>query len=329
MKDQKQSPSDWIDAQIADFLKYKRALGYRFDNEERALQLFNRFLKDRAIIDARGVTPEIIDEFMRSRTRTVPRSFNHLLGVVRRFFDWSVGQGHLDRSPVTMHPRRKTRRRIPFIFNAGEIRRLLDVAAGLKDNSRAPMRGLSYYTIFTVLAGLGLRVGEVSRLLWYDVRLDDALLVIRNTKFRKSRLVPFGPKVGDHLSRYRDAREALLGRVSGATPVFSFTVGRTVNPSTVSQVFHALVPQLQLTLGSGVRPPTVHCLRHSFAVRTLLHWYKSGLDPASRLLYLSTFLGHANVSSTAVYLTITDELLAQANERFERLAAPYVLEAKS
>ena len=70
----------------------------------------------------------------------------------------------------------------------------------------------------------------------------------------------------------------------------------------------------------GVRPPTLHSLRHSFAVGCLLHWYREGLDPAARLHRLSTFMGHVDPSSTAVYLTITPALLEEANRRFERFA---------
>ena len=68
--------------------------------------------------------------------------------------------------------------------------------------------------------------------------------------------------------------------------------------------------------------PRVHDLRHSFAVGTLLRWYREGADPAARLLHLSTFLGHVDPASTAVYLTITADLLQAAGERFERFAAP-------
>jgi integrase len=82
------------------------------------------------------------------------------------------------------------------------------------------------------------------------------------------------------------------------------------------------VPQLGLSIAPGVSPPRVHDLRHVFAVGTLLRWYREGVDPATRLFRLSTFLGHVNPTSTAVYLTITSELLAAANRRFEGFAAP-------
>ena len=80
--------------------------------------------------------------------------------------------------------------------------------------------------------------------------------------------------------------------------------------------FHALWPQLGLTIPAGVSPPRLHDLRHSFAVATLLRWYREGVDPNQRLLHLSTFMGHVDPTSTAVYLTITEQLLAQAQARF-------------
>jgi integrase len=104
-------------------------------------------------------------------------------------------------------------------------------------------------------------------------------------------------------------------------PLFSFTEGHHIHPCTISQTFHHLLPALDLPKSPGISSPRVHDLRHSFAVGTLLRWYQEGLNPSTRLIHLSTFLGHVSPSSTAVYLTMTDELLAEANGRFERFAA--------
>jgi integrase len=98
--------------------------------------------------------------------------------------------------------------------------------------------------------------------------------------------------------------------------------GRGVNPVTISQVFHALVPRLDLHVPPGTSSPRTHDLRHTFAVCTLLRWYRAGLNPAARLLSLSTFMGHVDPASTAVHLTFTQELLQEANRRFERYARP-------
>jgi integrase len=110
--------------------------------------------------------------------------------------------------------------------------------------------------------------------------------------------------------------------------VFSFVRGGCLNPSTISQTFHSLVPRLELQVPLGTSPPRAHDLRHSFAVGTLLRWYRAGLDPSARLLHLSTFLGHVDPCSTAVYLTITQDLLQEANRRFEQFACPVVEENK-
>jgi len=110
--------------------------------------------------------------------------------------------------------------------------------------------------------------------------------------------------------------------VEAQMPLFSFTQGRHIHPCTISQTFHKLLPQLELRLPPGVAPPRVHDLRHSFAVGTLLRWYREGVDPNRRLIHLATFLGHVDPNSTAVYLTITDELLREAAQRFHAFAQP-------
>lgn len=299
------------------FIEAKRALGRRYITEEKALRLLDRFLAARRVRSVADVTPKIVDAFLASRSYRRARSYNMLLGVVRCLFDWLVRQGRLPRSPVRAKPRRQTAQRIPYLLEASEARRLLDIAGNLPDRPRAPLRGPTYRAIFALLYGLGLRVGEASRLQRGDVDFDRGLLVIRYTKFGKSRLVPFGPHIGALLHDYLKLR----GNLPTDAAVFSFTQRGAVHPGTVSQTFHQLVPRLRLSIPHGVASPRVHDLRHAFAVGTLLRWYREGVDPSKRLFHLSTFLGHVNPSSTAVYLTTTYELLAAANRRFEGFAA--------
>lgn len=308
-------------AEIKAFVAHKRALARRFHTEESALRLLDRYLVEQGVTNIAAVTPELLDRFLASRPRTRPRSYNHLLGVLRRLFCWLVEQGTLCHSPLVARPRRATMRRIPFLFDPQQARRLLDIAGRLPDNPRAPLRGATYSMVFALLYGLGLRVGEVSRLCCKDIDLDRHLLVIRQTKFSKSRLVPFGPRIAQRLDGYIQCREQRFGPLRPDTPVFSFGRGQEpLHPGTISQTFHHLLPRLSLDVPPGTSPPRLHDLRHSFAVRALLRWYRAGIDPAQRLIYLSTFLGHVNPTSTAVYLTITTELLHEASGRFEEFA---------
>jgi site-specific recombinase XerD len=304
------------------FIAHKRALNRRFDCEKKALQLFDHYLAECGVGDVASVTLAVVEAFLANRPRQRPRSYNHLLGVLRRLFNWMVGQEMLGVSPVRLRPRRETTRRIPYIFRLPEACRLLAIAAALPDYNKAPQRGITNATIFAFLYGLGLRVGEVARLTRSDVDLGRQLLVIRETKFGKSRLVPFGPRMAARLTRYISLKQEKLGPLPADRPAFSFTAGRPIHPGIISQTFHTLVPRLGLTLAAGVSPPRVHDLRHSFAAGTLLRWYREGSDPAAKLIHLSTFLGHVNPASTATYLTITGELLQSANERFGRFAAP-------
>lgn len=172
MKIQKRHFTSVLAEDIARFLTHKRALGRRYEVEEKTLHLLDIFLVQHAISRIDEVTPDVIDDFLATRPRQKPRSYNHLLGTVRRLFNWLVLQGLVPASPVHAKSRRQTGQRIPFIFDRKATRRLLECAASLQDNPRAQMRGMTYRTIFALLYGLGLRVGEVSRLCYADIDFE-------------------------------------------------------------------------------------------------------------------------------------------------------------
>jgi len=306
---------------IMRFLAHKRSLGRRYDVEEKTLALLDGYLLNNKIGNLAAITPAVVDAFLLSRPRSRPRSYNHLRCTLGRLFSYLVDQGRLSTTPLRSPPRRIRYQRTPFIFDAVAARRLLALAKTLQDKGGTLERGSTYFALFAVLYGLGLRVGEACRLRINDVDLERQLLVIRETKFYKSRLVPFGPKLGAVLAQHRRQRQAArAGAPLDEEPLFSLRGGRPINPGTVSQVFHALIPRLQLEIPPGVSPPRLHDLRHSFAVGALTRWYRQGLDPTTKLLALSTFLGHVDVNSTALYLTTTPELLEQASHRFQAFA---------
>lgn len=324
MRRQRRAPQSAAAGAMRDFLNHHRALGKRFDNEEWALSLFDRYLVEHQLQALSAITPLMVENFLSSRPRKVAKSFNHLLGVLRRWFDWLVMQERLGQSPLNLEPRRITGVRPPFIFEPDQARRLLVFTAQLPDNPQAHQRGLVYAMIFALCYALGLRVSEAASLRLQDIDWGHCVLTIRLTKFAKSRLVPFGPKLAARLKEYVQQREAHVGRLESEQPLFCFgrDKSRPVGPRTVSRAFRAVWPKLGLKVPPGVAAPRLHCLRHSFAVGTLLRWYREGIEPQDRLLHLSTFMGHTQPSSTAVYLTITADLFKEANQRFERFASP-------
>jgi integrase len=302
---------------VAEFLAHKRALGRTYLTEEATLRLLLAFAERHGVADLRQLTPALLDEFLASRPRTRARSFNHLVGILGCFLDWTVTQQRLRVSPLHRTRRRETDRRLPFLFDLAQARRLLAAAAALPDNARAVGRGPTYHAIFALCYGLGLRAGEACGLRLDDVDAQRQLLVVRGGKFGKSRLVPHGPRISELLAQQVERR---AGRGDG--PLFSFDGRRSVHPGSASQTFHRLVTELAWPVPDGDTPPCLHCLRHSFAVGCLLRWYRDGVDPQARLYRLSTFMGHVDPASTAIYLTITPQLLAEASQRFEAFAQP-------
>lgn len=315
-------PSSPIASHIVAFVRHKRALNRRYDVEDKVLRMLDGYLNAQGVTSVTEITPALLNAFFLSRPRSRPRSFNHLIGVVGRLFEWMVEHDLIDRSPVTMKPRRRGNPRPPCILDLRTAQQLIDRAAELLDQRNAPLRGPAYATIFSLLFGLGLRVGEVAHLRWRDVDRDRNVLTIRETKFSKSRLIPMGPHLAQRLYAFMALRSQHLVAVTADTPLFSFLRGRPVNPGTISIIFRTLADQLDIAIPPGGTPAHVHDLRHSFAVGRLLRWYRDGSNANDKLIKLSTFMGHVDPASTAVYLTITADLLEAAGQRFERFAAP-------
>jgi integrase len=308
---------------IERYLAHKHSLGKQLAKVGPMLHLLDAYLLTQGFANPWQITAAQIEGFVSSRPRRSPRSYNGLIGAIRGLLDWMVVHELLPVSPLRCETRRVTPPRRPFLFNLDQARRLLEVAEQLPSTPRAQNRGATYKTIFALLYGLGLRVGEVSQLRRKDIDLDHQLLTIRQAKFGKDRLVPFGPKMARAIANFLEREEAHFGPIPPDGAMFSFDKRKRtpIGANTISWTFHKLLPALQLEVPSGVAPPHLHCLRHSFAVGTLLRWYRTGVDPMSRLFDLSTFLGHVSPSSTAVYLTITTELRECASERFARFAA--------
>jgi len=210
---------------IQAYLEYKRAIKRKFWNEEMVLRLLDRYLVEHQINTLTCITPLLIEGFIGSRPRKRPRSYNHLLGVTRCFFDWLVVQERLARSPVQIKAKRATAQLQPYLFSPDQVKRLLELAARLPDQPKGPDRGETYYLIFAMMYALGLRVGEVTRLRQCDIDLKRQLLEINQTKFSKNRLVPFGPKVGQHIAEYLVRHSTPSGALLPEDPVFSFNAG--------------------------------------------------------------------------------------------------------
>ena len=195
------------------------------------------------------------------------------------------------------------------------MRALLAGALALRDwTSRhpCPIRSATLHTVILLLATSGLRISEALHLTLADVDLAEGVLSIRQSKFRKSRLVPVSAATLETLRTYHDLRIT----VAPADPAGAFFVsgrGTGYSTSTVQAMFRDLTVQAGLREPDG-RGPRLHDLRATFAVTRLLLWYRDGEDVMARLPLLSTYLGHACVSDTEVYLRKTSGIASGGRE---------------
>jgi site-specific recombinase XerD len=172
-----------------------------------------------------------------------------------------------------------------------------------------------------VLYGTGLRVSELVGLDRTDVNLTECLMKVRQSKFGKTRLVPFGPQLHKILAEYDKRRPA-----SGdGTPFFTTRLCGRVKAKTLERNYRILCDRTGVRRTDGARlQPRIHDLRHTFAVHRLTSWYRQGADVQRLLPLLSVYLGHVHIRSTQVYLSMTPELLEEAGNRFEQYATAEV-----
>ena len=168
----------------------------------------------------------------------------------------------------------------------------------------------------SLLYALGLRIGEALGLMIKDVDFQQKTLFIRDSKFSKDRLLPFGPKLGKCLEAYMDLRRKHFKPIKKDAPLLVANTCTVIRRRLIQQTFGDIMKDARIAAPPGQGRPRLHDLRHTFAVHRLLRWYEEGVNVQNKLPLLSTFMGHVNIYSTQVYLTITDSLLREASNRF-------------
>jgi site-specific recombinase XerD len=194
------------------------------------------------------------------------------------------------------------------------MRRLLQ-AAKSDNRYRTIIRPDSLHTALLLLYGTGLRVRELVDLNRADVSFADSIMKVRQSKFGKTRLVPFGPQLHRVLQDYSKRRAAC----SGECPFFTTRNGGRIKVDSLQHNYRIICEHAGVRRTDGARyQPRIHDLRHTFAVHRLTAWYRQGADVQKLLPFLSVYLGHVHIRATQVYLSMTPELLEEAGNRFEQ-----------
>jgi len=295
---------------LADYLRVRRALGFKLERAERLLAQFVAYLHDH---NAEVPTIDHALGWAMSPTAATPRWWAHRLSTVRGFAAYLHALDARVEVPPPGLLRRGPRRAIPYLYSQADIAALIDAAAMLP----RPLGAATYQTLIGLLAVTGMRVGEAIRLDRDDLDADhDGLLTVRDSKFGKARLVPLHPSTVTALRAYLHVRDELLPAPASPALLLS-TAGTRLGYNNVWRTFHRLVRQVGISARSASCRPRIHDLRHSFAVATMLDWYADGADVPALLPRLSTYLGHADPAHTYWYLQAAPELLTLAAHRLD------------
>jgi integrase len=294
-----------------DYLSLRRRLGFKLREEGTLLPDFISFLERQG---ASHITTELALRWALLPAGTLQAHWATRLRMVRLFAThWSATDPRTQVPPLGLLPYRY-HRKPPHIYSDDEIVGLIRAARGLW--STKGLRPDTYSTLVGLLAVTGMRAGEVVSLDRDDVDLVRGVLSIRRTKFGKSRLVPVHPSTRRALRRYAGRRERIFEKPR--TPSFFVSdQGRRLTYWIVRWTFVQLSRRCGLRAPADRRGPRLHDFRHTFAVRTLLGWYRAGADVEQHIPELSTYLGHVHVTDTYWYLSAVPELLALAVARLE------------
>lgn len=290
------------------YLAVRRAVGFKLTRDGLLLAQFVSFC-DQA--GAERITHDVAVAWVTTPPKASPSWLGMRLCVVRSFAAWMQATDPATEIPEQgwLPPRRRTS---PFLYTDDEIGALMAAAR----NARWPLSAATYETLIGVLAVTGMRVGEAIHLDRDDVALDDGVITIRDAKLGKTRQVLAQPTTVEALRRYLATR-SVLSPFPHEPALFVHPAGNRITYRSVCPMFHTLCGRADITPRSAACRPTIHGLRHTFAVNTLVGWYRDGGDVQARLPLLSTWLGHTDPKWTYWYLSSTPELLDLACQRLE------------
>jgi integrase len=294
---------------LADYLALRRSMGFKL---RRAEKLLDQFVAHCDTVGAQAVTVDVALAWATLPERASTSWICHRLGVVRAFSRYLALVDDRTQVIATDLVPHRPARATPFLYTEDQVLAMMAASRSF----RSPVRQATFETIVGLLWATGMRIGEALRLDRGDVDLAHGVLTVRDSKFGKTRQLPLHPSTTAALAAYATRR----GRWFGTDTTDAFFVSATGTRVLYCNFhfgFQELVRRAGITARSRSCRPRPHDLRHAYAVRTLIGWYRDGIDVEANLPRLSTYLGHVVPANTYWYLSAAPELLALAAGRLE------------
>jgi integrase len=301
-----------LQAALDEYLTIRRTLGFKLQEEAVVLSQFLRFLEKEK---ASYITTTLAIQWATQPEDVLPSHWTRRLSMVRVFARFHCAlDSRTEIPPPGLLPYRYHRKQ-PYIYNDGEIARLLKASNHLQ--SATGLRASTYSTLFGLLAVTGMRISEPIALDRCDVDLTQRILTVHQTKFGKSRIIPIHSSTADKLKEYVQLRDELFPRQKSPS-FFVSEQGARLTQCTVRWTFVKLSREIGLRAPCDKHGPRLHDLRHTLAVKTLIRWYQTDIDVERHLPELADYLGHSHINDTYWYISAVPELLRLASLRLER-----------
>lgn len=298
------------------YITVKQSLGMKFRTERYLLLSFCNAMGD---VDISEVTSEQVFKFFESSAP--PKFWYRRFYALNVFYRFAISRGHVSKSPLPISVPKRNDSFVPYIYSSDEVKALLAVVPTICTHPKCIVDAACLESLIRLLWGTGLRISEALNLTISDVDLDADLIVVKDTKFFKTRLVPIDPKLTVALSQYI-GRNIRLNADGELSTFFSTRQGNPLSARLVEGYFRTLRQSACVGRKDATArcQPRLHDFRHTFAVSRIVSWYESGANVQRLLPHLSTYLGHRHLKHTQRYLTVTSEVLRQACNRFEQYA---------
>lgn len=295
---------------LNEYIEIRRALGHQLKKSEQYLKKFIKYLKKKG---RQYITVQLAVEWATLPQNVKRACWSQRLSIVRLFAQYRMAEDRRTEVPPLYLLSQQPNRVTPHIYSEKEIRQLLQACQSLQSGG---LRHHTYFTFFGLMAVTGCRISELISLNRDDVDVKNNWITIHNSKFNKSRLLPLHETTVQQLKKYSKIRDQFT--VRDVSAFFLSNQGRRITEWSARYAFIQLSKQTGLRDPADSNGPRIHDIRHSFAVKTLLNWYRNGIDINEKIALLSTYLGHKKSTDTYWYITGTPELLAKATNRLEK-----------
>ena len=292
---------------LEEYLIIRRKLGFKLQRADKLLHDFVLFAEKENVS---FITTQLALRWAKQPANCHPSWWRQRLCIVRGFAEYQSAIDLRTQIPSLELLPYQYHRKPPYVYSSNEIENLINAARQLQ--SPMGLRSSTYYTLFGLLAVTGMRISEPIGLDRKDMDLTKGILTIGQAKFGKSRLIPIHPSTQKALRQYDSLRDRIFQRPQTQS-FFISEKGTRLTQDSVRRTFILLSRKIGLRGPHDRHGPRIHDLRHGFAIRTLLSWYRDKLDIDRHMHKLSTYLGHVHVTDTYWYISSVPELLRYVN----------------